>query len=355
MAVAHTNDGEEENDVSLLTTGMTGVLVLAWAVSAGAAGESTRGAGLASRYPGDVGIARDPAVIFADDFEAWGADGRGPGRWTGIHKRSNSLTRASAGKVKVAGKGGPGAHVLSVQCWRSGRGSATGGVFLHLGNYSARDRDLGNGYDEVYVRYYVMFDPTYRPMANHGANLGGRDVSRPGARWVGQANTRNVARQRYFFSGVQPTSSTRDFHFIFYSYHMDKRSQWGDVYPVQKKTPIRPGQWYCLERHMKLNAVQPLKADGMEELWVDGELSIRRQNLRFRNIPTLHINFFALETYYHRPGREYTPDHPIRVSFDHVVIARSRIGPLAAGKTKPASSGGGRFVPPPGWKPRGGD
>ena len=31
------------------------------------------GSGVASRYPGDLGIASDPAVIFADDFESYSA------------------------------------------------------------------------------------------------------------------------------------------------------------------------------------------------------------------------------------------------------------------------------------------
>jgi hypothetical protein len=316
---------------------------LAWTASSPAGDAS-----IASRYPGDRGIGRDPAVIFADDFEGWGADGKGPGRWTGLHNNSSSFTCAVPGKVTVLGGDGPGERVLAVQCWGSGGGSATGGVFLHLGNYVDKDRNLGLGYEEIYVRYYVMFDPTYKPMANHGANLGGRDLSSPGARWVGQANTRDVAGQRYFFSGLQPTDSLRDFHLFFYSYHMDKPDQWGDVYPVQKKIPIKLGRWTCVERHMKLNTVQPLKADGVEELWVDGELSIRRGGLRFRNIPTLRINLFSLETYYHHPAAEWTREHPVKVYFDDVVVARSYVGPIA-GKGKPASSG--KQPLPPGWDP----
>lgn len=303
---------------------------------------------IASLHPNDVGIERAPAVVFADNFEAWGTDGKGPGRWTGLHLNNGSLTSAVPGKVSIDGREGPGQRVLAIQCWNTG-GSATGGVFLHLGNYTEKDQDLGDGYEDLYVRYYFMFDPTYKPMMNHGANLGGRDLARPGARWVGQAGTTDVSRQRYFFSGLQPSSSPRDFHMQFYSYHMDKPGWWGDGYPIRKKVPIELGRWYCLERHMRLNTVEPLKADGLEELWVDGELSVRREGLRFRNIPTLRINFFSLETYYHRPDAAYTREHPIKVYVDHLVIAKSYIGPMAtkAVTTRP----GNRLAPPPGWDP----
>ena len=62
---------------------MTGPGVLYWTMIAAAvlagvqvavetafAGEGG-GAGIAAKYPGDVGIAGDPAVIMADDFESW--------------------------------------------------------------------------------------------------------------------------------------------------------------------------------------------------------------------------------------------------------------------------------------------
>lgn len=51
--------------------------LILWAISVGY-GQDT---GLAAKYPSDVGIGRDPAVLFHDDFEVGrigGALGRGP-------------------------------------------------------------------------------------------------------------------------------------------------------------------------------------------------------------------------------------------------------------------------------------
>ncbi len=67
--------------------------------------------------------------------------------------------------------------------------------------------------------------------------------------------------------------------------------------------------------------------DGIEELWIDGQLTIRKEGVRFRRAADLRITFFSLETYYHGLPKNYDRAHPIRVYFDNVVIARKYIGP----------------------------
>jgi hypothetical protein len=64
-------------------------------------------------------------------------------------------------------------------------------------------------------------------------------------------------------------------------------------------------------------------------LWVDGELVLRRDGLRFRNVPQVKISFFSFETYYHKLPDRYTEENPIKVAFDNLVIATERIGPLS--------------------------
>ena len=84
---------------------------------------------------------------------------------------------------------------------------------------------------------------------------------------------------------------------------------------------------------MKLNTVDPGKpdpavADGVEELWVDGQLSIRKLDVRFRRVRHLRIAFLSFETYYHGLPAKYTRAKPIKVYFDNLVIARKHIGPV---------------------------
>ncbi len=84
---------------------------------------------------------------------------------------------------------------------------------------------------------------------------------------------------------------------------------------------------------MKLNSVDrstgEANADGLEELWIDGQLSIRKEGLRFLRVPQLRIASFSLETYYHGLPEVFSPANPITVTFDNVVIAGTYVDPIA--------------------------
>jgi hypothetical protein len=303
--------------------------------------------GLAAKYPGDAGIAKNAAVIFADDFESWPQEGTQPppGTW-GLRKGKTGRTRTVAGQIMAGGAMGPGKRVLEIACWTVGGGSSVGGLSKKLGNYNHAKEGLGGGHDELYVRYYIKFDEGYEAVRNHGANLGGRDVTRGGSAWVGMAAIRDVSSRGYFYSGVQPRGKGgkrggRELEMGFYSYHLDKRGPWGENYDVQRRIPIKVGTWHCVERRMKLNSVDrakadPANADGVEELWIDGRLSIRKPGVRFRRAGQLHITYLSLETYYHGLPAKYKPAKPIKVYFDHLVIARKYIGPLKAEARAPS-------------------
>jgi len=82
---------------------------------------------------------------------------------------------------------------------------------------------------------------------------------------------------------------------------------------------------------MRLNSIDPTKsdpalADGLEELWIDGILTNRKEGVRFRRVAHLHITYFSLETYYHHLPLAYGRSNPIKVYYDNVVIARRYIG-----------------------------
>jgi hypothetical protein len=128
-----------------------------------AARESGQSPGIAARYPGDRGIGKDPAVIFADDFESWSENGTQPppGAGWSVRKNNISRTRVVPGKVAMADGTGPGKGVLEIACWTQGTGSQAGGLSRKLGNYNHANERLGDGYDEIYVRYYLKFDENY--------------------------------------------------------------------------------------------------------------------------------------------------------------------------------------------------
>ncbi|MCZ7646479.1 MAG: polysaccharide lyase [Planctomycetota bacterium] len=294
--------------------------------------------GLAAGFPLDQGIESHPAVIFTDDFEGWPGDGtQAPkSKWHGMIKNKTTRTRLVEGRVERNGFAGPGAKVLEQAAWSNGGESQTAGLQRKLGNYN-RDEGLGEGLDEVYVRYYVKFSANYENVRNHGINLGGRDLTRGDARWVGMANTMDVASQGYFFSGLQPYAKGPGLEFGFYSYHCDKPNQWGDV---RKGGDFQPGRWYCVERRMKLNSA-PDRKDGFEQLWLDGKQVIDWQGVRFRKVMNLRITLLSFETYYHGLPAKFQESNPLILYFDHVVAAKAYIGPLAAQASPP------RAVAPP--------
>lgn len=76
-----------------------GVLVLLYVALVSAQTLPQGNTGLASRYPGDVGIASDPAVIFADDFESYSSFSglTGTGRWNQVYQSANTRLATEAG------------------------------------------------------------------------------------------------------------------------------------------------------------------------------------------------------------------------------------------------------------------
>jgi hypothetical protein len=355
--------------ILILPAAMAGLVPLRGGPAQGAG----PGEGIAARHPGDAGIARDADVVFADDFEAWGRDGTQPpaGTWA-VRKHPASQVRIVPGKVTRANLSGPGVHVLEMAYWKRAQGGTSGGLELLLGNYNSPKDGKGEGYDELYVRYYLKLGENYKNVGNHGSNLGGRDPSRK-SYWVGQAGVFDVGLVHYFYSGLQPYPNgkakdpgVREWELGFYSYHLDKPDAFGERLKTQKKVPVRAGEWHCVERHLKLNSVdgdgpaptlpprppaekpktaaekqaryaqaradrdrlnEKARRDGLEELWVDGELTCS-QKIRYRRSPRLHINYFKLENWYPNLPPEYTAEHPLTVYYDNVVIARRYIGPI---------------------------
>src|SRR5262249_23354419 len=102
------------------------------------------GPGLAAKYPGDRGIEKDPNVVFAENFEAASLDEMVK-RWEQAQNReimsfSDDVPPGSGGKRSLLMT-----HV----------GGTNSGGHLY--------RRLPAGYDRLFVRFYVKFDPQCGP------------------------------------------------------------------------------------------------------------------------------------------------------------------------------------------------
>jgi len=256
-----------------------------------------QGPGLAAKYPRDVGIGKDPAVIFADGFEAgltWDKD---------VPPTTRDPRRVHSGKR---------AAELTVQ---PGKGKGAG---MHVW--------FDPGFDTVFARWYVMFDEEYdQGDLNH---VGGNLVGMHNHWLLGVADVKPDGTDR-FSTGLEPW---RDWkrnpppgELFMYTYYPDMKRDpdghyWGNMFKPNRKFLLSRGRWYCLEMMVKLN--QPGEADGEQAFWVDGKLIGRFTGIRWRTVEDLKVNGFWLELYIHDNPKTNT------VWYDDAVVAKSYIGPM---------------------------
>jgi hypothetical protein len=302
-------------------------IVVALAGCDGAVAEPSRGSpagtmltqvpeqrGLAGRYPGDKGLASDPAVVLADDFES----------------SIRPWDRTSGGVTFI----GEPAHVhggrQALQLSTNGPGG--GGVIKYL----------SPGFGRLFLRYYIKYDDAF-PGAHHvggvmSARATGVPDANPGVIPNG-TNQFDVLLDHWSFDPKFPSPG----QLVAYVYHMDQQHEWGEqFYPSGRTSPgvnaargifgpsFLPrtdfiparGRWYCFELMIQANTAG--QRDGRVAFWVDGRLAADFPNLRFRTTDALKINRAAVTLYESRNNGLH------RVWIDDVVVATTYIGPMIA-------------------------
>jgi hypothetical protein len=288
--------------------------------------------GIASRYAGDLGIDRDPAVVFRDDFE--GGTTRFDNSWGGIGL-------APQAENVHGGKG-------ALECvlpWPRPSQETGKGVAHHF----------KEGFDTLHLRYYAKFGKAME-LYHGGTHDGGSILARaPG---VPDAKPGVPADGRNEYSVLLDTWRPDDTvaspgALATYVYHPEQRHRWGEhFFPSGKTLPFggspacfggqfapRPemvperDRWVCYELMVKANV--PGRRDGRIAFWVDGRLAADFPNLRLRDVESLKANRIGLGLYTMN-GMIRTP---CAMWFDDVVAATSYIGPVAKRKTQgPARS-----------------
>lgn len=282
--------------------------------------------GLASLYPGDEGIERDPRVIFVDDFETGTIEEVGA-RWGSLSKKENFDL---SGNVP---EGSPGVRSVHIR--------DNGHLFTHT-----------VGVDRMYARFYVRFHEK-TGYIHHFVHLVADRTPTP---WPKGGAGETPPGDAKFSTGIEPTGSWGKYPppgiWNFYTYWHEMETKWGTVF-IGKKEPIQPGRWYCVEVLMEANS-SPEKKDGTQAFWVDGELYGRFDGFRWRTTDKLKLNSFWL-LYYNtdqpaRHNKDPDPDSRVmEVWFDDVVIATEYIGPVRgkprAGKKKAVPSRSALLTP----------
>jgi hypothetical protein len=312
-------------------------------------GTSTK-EGLAARYPGDAGLERDPSVVFIENFEQDSIDALCK-RWDTASDRagmsfSEEIPAGSSGRKSLIMERtkGPGAQ-----------------LYRRLKNKSG-----GWGYDRIFARYYVKFDPECGELHHFGPCLGGNIPATP---WPSVKAGQPTDGAKSFWSGIEPFG--KSWVWDFYTYWWEMRGSpprgqtWGNSFIRDRNLKVEKGRWICVEQMIQMNAVGD--SNGEQALWIDGELvshlgkgfpkglwtydkftpgkggggirwdhakdaperftvaegGVPFEGFRWRTVPELNVNCVWLYIYTEKPA-----GHRIKVWYDDVVVATSYIGPM---------------------------
>lgn len=323
----------------LMRRGWRIVAFLLLAVASRASGQATASsalprlpegnAGIAAKYPGDVGIGRDPAVLFHDGFEEYAKPADLHRKWTVVAREEHMRIAEEPENINH----GKRAVEFTNPLQREGLTVALRRVMEHE-------------QDAIFLRFYAKFEKGYdhpRGSSHNGAIIaahyypGGKAT--PGI----PADGRNKFLVNFETErGKHPSPGPLNL----YVYHPEQGGSFGDhiystgkVVPSIVRTPAPPpisfgplfvprldfipelDRWYCYEVMVQANT--PGRRDGRVAYWVDGKLMADFPNFRFRDVETLKIDVFGIELFL-RPNivREN------KKWYDDVVTATSYIGPI---------------------------
>ena len=290
---------------------------------------SSPSGGLSSNYPGDVGIENDPAVIFVEQFEEGSISNIVP-RWGDVKNPSGMLL------VTEVPPGSPAGHSLSIP-WVGG-GVNNGGHLYKMLNPGIND--------VLYVRYYIKY-PTSGDYSHTGVWIGGDN---PMSAWPNPVPNSKPSGSDRFTAGAEQNTLTHAFdHYDYWTgMHPDGNgSYWGNFLLNNPSVQANPGQWVCIEEMVKLN--NPVSAwNGEHALWInnvkvshlgqgfpkgywiggrfyqDPTVNTTFEGFQWRNDSALNINWIWLQNY----APNDPPGFSATILFDHVVVAKNRIGCL---------------------------
>lgn len=275
------------------------------------AAESTlpQGPGLAADFKADLGIEKNAAVIFAENFET-GELGTG---WD----------EHSPATEKVLGFASPNEEICGKRCLK---------VEARLGeNHGGGLTKWFEPAERVFVRFYVRFDPGC-DYVHHFVTLRANKGLRGSDKWsgFGGAGERPAGDER-FSTALEPWGNwgrwSAPGRWNFYSYWHEMTvspdgKYWGNSFLPEPQPLIQKDRWISAEFMLKHNS--PGQSDGEQAFWIDGRLLGHWTGINWRKTESLKANALTLESYV---TDRWTKNTTNVVYFDNLVIAREYIGP----------------------------
>lgn len=303
---------------------------------------STPSPGLANKYPGDVGIGADPAVVWAENFEE-GSIAAMAMRWD--QKRTTGMALVADRPAKSGG-------AMSLELV-AGAGNDAVDLFKDL-----------PAHDELWARWYVKYQ-SKGAWHHSGMWIGGQN---PQTKYPNpQAGLKPDGDDR-FSVALEPVwdADTGKGRFDFYNYWSsmhtwmspltnDGTSYYGNPLVNRKAFTLDETTWVCVEVHIKLNPDPASSVGAVLEVWKNDELMRRyddtgpmgywirdkfcpmdadgpectmypapfseKLDLRFRTDANLHITTVWPQNY-------VTDATTARMQLDDLVLATERVGCL---------------------------
>ncbi len=270
---------------------------------------------LAAKYPKDLGIARDPAVLFHDDFE----DGKPGATWDTINRRKGrgatldiEPVAAEKDSTIVRGK-----HSARVQLNKQGHEDVT---FVKW---------LRPGHDELFMRHYVRYGKDYG-YHGHGGSGFMADAEKGQFKGAGQAPDGD----KFFWATLEPIGPRQwkpPGALIFYAYWWKMKpdgrgNHWGNWFQPKPDHVPQLETWICIEWRVKTNTAG--KDDGELDCWIDGKKCGEFRQINWREVDTLKVNKVQLSLWLEPASYDRTGGGTTRtVWYDDVVVAKKYIGP----------------------------
>lgn len=134
--------------------------------------------------------------------------------------------------------------------------------------------------NEMYASYWLRLSPDFEPHPYAASKFPGPGNTEDGTGNGGDRATGTGWSARAGFQG----DGNGGVKIGYYSYHMDMGGSYGENIWA---TTIPRGQWVKVEQYVKLNSVSngSANSDGVLKMWVDGDLHIDRNGMRFTEQP----------------------------------------------------------------------
>jgi uncharacterized protein YjdB len=162
-------------------------------------------------------------------------------------------------------------------------------LYTPTNTYGAITRWFMPGYDEIYVKFYVMFEEAFEH-SMHFLTIAGNRIDDPSSA-SGRAGVVPNGTD-FFYAGVDPASPPNLMAlspFSLYTYYPDMTCCYGNrFYQIAPAIAPLGGEWQEVVMHIKLNT--PGQFNGSQTLWINGVKKIDVQNMRWRTTTDLTLN-----------------------------------------------------------------